>query len=54
MIAVVPDQAACMVFLTGGAFTPQARTFLSEVGNVQVEKPFDAHKLRVLVNAGLQ
>ena len=39
-----------MIFLTGGAFTPAARSFLDRVSNVHLEKPFDARVLRMLVN----
>jgi CheY-like chemotaxis protein/two-component sensor histidine kinase len=45
-----PEQAARMVFLTGGAFTPRARAFLEHVHNHRVEKPIDAQGLRALVN----
>jgi len=45
----VPDQAARMVFLTGGAFTPRGRDFLDEVANHRMEKPFDRQGLRALV-----
>jgi hypothetical protein len=38
-----------MVFLTGGAFTQQARTFLRRVPNSRLEKPFDPDTLRALV-----
>jgi CheY-like chemotaxis protein len=30
-----------LVFMTGGAFTPEAEAFLEEVTNPRVEKPFD-------------
>jgi hypothetical protein len=40
-----------MIFLTGGAFTERARTFLRDVPNRRVEKPFDVRELRALVNA---
>ncbi len=46
---IAPEQAARMVFLTGGTFTQQARTFLQDVRNVRVEKPFDAEELRELI-----
>ncbi|MEO8876908.1 MAG: response regulator, partial [Polyangiaceae bacterium] len=36
-----PDQAQRMIFLTGGAFTEDARNFLSVVQNARVDKPFD-------------
>ena len=44
-----PSDAARMVFLTGGAFTPEAGEFLDRVANVRVEKPFDPQALRALV-----
>ena len=47
---VAPDQSEKMIFLTGGAFTSRARTFLDEVPNLRLEKPFDARMLRALVN----
>ena len=45
-----PAQAALMVFLTGGAFTPRAREFLDATPNQRIEKPFNVGKLRALVN----
>jgi hypothetical protein len=44
------DQAGRMVFLTGGAFTQRARTFLDQVRNPRLEKPFDSQILREVVN----
>ena len=44
------EQAARMVFLTGGAYTPEAHAFLSQVNNACVDKPFDAGHLRELIN----
>ncbi len=49
-----PAQAARIIFVTGGAFTPAARTFLDAVPNQRVEKPFDAQHLRALVNDRLK
>jgi signal transduction histidine kinase len=46
----MPDQAARMVFLTGGAFTPDARAFLDGVPNQRIEKPFDTQHLRSIIN----
>jgi CheY-like chemotaxis protein/anti-sigma regulatory factor (Ser/Thr protein kinase) len=46
----LPDQADRVVFLTGGAFTATARTFLDEVPNIRLEKPFQVQNLRALVN----
>ena len=39
-----------MVFVTGGAFTDQAREFLDSVTNHRIEKPFDLKVLRNLIN----
>jgi PAS domain S-box-containing protein len=47
--AVAPDQAGKMIFLTGGAFSVEARSFLSEIPKIHVEKPFDPANLRAIV-----
>ncbi len=39
-----------MVFVTGGAFTPKASEYLSRVGNLKLEKPFDLANLKRLVS----
>jgi CheY-like chemotaxis protein len=49
--ARVPEHAARMVFLTGGAFTAQALAFLEAVPNPRVDKPFDGPELRRIVAA---
>jgi CheY-like chemotaxis protein len=36
-----PEQAARIVFMTGGAFTPAAREFLDRTQAPKLEKPFD-------------
>lgn len=46
----LPDQAARMIFLTGGAFGTQERAFL-EGGAAVLEKPFETRQLQSLVNA---
>jgi PAS domain S-box-containing protein len=46
---LVPQQASRMIFLTGGAFTPDGRTFLSEPPKENIEKPFDSANLRAIV-----
>lgn len=46
-----PDYASRIIFLTGGAFTPQAREFLDRVPNQRIEKPFDVQNLRALIRA---
>ncbi len=43
-------QAARVVFMTGGDFTPAARSFLDRAPNPRIEKPFDIDALRALVN----
>jgi two-component system NtrC family sensor kinase len=37
----LPGMEERLVFMTGGAFTPEAEDFLDEVSNGRVEKPFD-------------
>jgi ligand-binding sensor domain-containing protein/signal transduction histidine kinase/CheY-like chemotaxis protein len=46
-----PRVAERVVFITGGAFTPAARTFLDQVQNPRVEKPFDPEALRTLIRS---
>jgi CheY-like chemotaxis protein len=36
-----PGTEERLVFMTGGAFTPEAEAFLDEISNARVEKPFD-------------
>lgn len=45
-----PEQAAAMVFVSGGAFSPQAVEFLASTRHPHVDKPFLPHELRALVN----
>jgi len=45
-----PGLAESMVFLTGGAFTEEARAFLERVPNVRIEKPFEPEALRAVVS----
>jgi CheY-like chemotaxis protein len=47
--AQFPDRAEAMVFLTGGAFSEEARAFLGRVPNRCLEKPFDLDQLLELV-----
>jgi PAS domain S-box-containing protein len=49
--AIDPFQAQRIIFMTGGAFTPRAQSFLDEVKNLRIEKPFDPLQLRAVVNA---
>jgi PAS domain S-box-containing protein len=50
----IPEQAARMIFVTGGAFTQGATDFLHEVPNERLEKPFDATSVRALVQRYLR
>jgi signal transduction histidine kinase len=50
LLQVAPDQAARMVFMTGGAFTMSARAFLDKIPNQRLEKPFETQYLRALIN----
>jgi CheY-like chemotaxis protein len=43
---VAPEQALRLIFLSGGAFTAQARERLDQLGVPQVEKPVTANELR--------
>jgi PAS domain S-box-containing protein len=44
-----PDQAARVIFLSGGAFTAQTRERLELLGAPQLEKPITANELRACV-----
>jgi CheY-like chemotaxis protein/two-component sensor histidine kinase len=50
LVRVAPEQADRMIFVTGGAFTEKARTFLSATLKEHIEKPFNAANLRAIVN----
>ena len=47
---LAPEQVTRMVFMTGGAFTPEARAFFDEVGCPTLEKPFDRAGLLAVIN----
>jgi len=49
-----PDAARCMVFMSGGAFTPSARAFLDRVSNRRMDKPFDPSSVRSLVQRQIE
>jgi PAS domain S-box-containing protein len=44
-----PELISRFIFMTGGAYTPRARTFLETIPNNWVEKPFDAQQIRRLM-----
>jgi len=46
-----PELADRVVFVTGGAFTPQAREFMDRAGVPRLEKPFEIDRVRALVRA---
>jgi PAS domain S-box-containing protein len=54
LLAVAPDQAARMVFLSGGAFSPRVRAFLDQVPNPRLDKPFEMQALRDIVDQRLK
>jgi PAS domain S-box-containing protein len=49
LLTLAPEQAARMVFISGGAFTPQARSFLETTPNECLDKPLDNAQLRAVV-----
>lgn len=44
-----PHLAGRVVFVSGGAFTPDAQAFLDRVGNGRLDKPFDTANVRDVV-----
>jgi CheY-like chemotaxis protein len=50
LLEIDPQQAARVVFSTGGAFSGKARSFLESVANPRIDKPFGVQDLRGLVN----
>jgi CheY-like chemotaxis protein/anti-sigma regulatory factor (Ser/Thr protein kinase) len=49
LVQVAPEQAARVVFVTGGAFTAGARGFLEEVPNPRIEKPIEPSSLLAII-----
>lgn len=45
----LPDEAARVVFITGGAITARVEAFFNRVPNLLLEKPVDIDGLRALV-----
>src|SRR5262249_22342696 len=43
---VAPDCRGQIIFMTGGAFTPQAREFLAKLERPHLEKPFSEAQFR--------
>jgi PAS domain S-box-containing protein len=53
LASTAPDQAARIVFMTGGAYTIRANEFLASVPNTQIEKPFDIELIESLMRRAL-
>jgi two-component system NtrC family sensor kinase len=53
LVLTAPDQATRMIFMTGGAFTPDAAIFLAQDSIRSIEKPFRPSKLRELLQTVL-
>lgn len=49
LVEHAPALAARVIFITGGAFTPNAEAYLAKVDNPRVDKPYDADALRQVV-----
>jgi signal transduction histidine kinase len=54
LLALAPDQAQKLVFMTGGVFTQNARAYLDKVSNLSIEKPFRATLIQSVVQKLLQ
>jgi hypothetical protein len=54
LLRSVPDQAQKMIFMTGGAFSEGAATFLRSVPNPSIDKPFKAAALRHVVHSHMK
>lgn len=54
LLQVAPEQVDKMVFMTGGAFTDQAKRFFERVSNPAIEKPFDRAALVALLDGMLR
>jgi CheY-like chemotaxis protein len=46
---VAPEYVGRIVFMTGGAFTDDARNFLATTGTPHLEKPFTEATLRQVI-----
>ena len=45
-----PSLAERVIFITGGAFTPKARSFLDKIGNPRMEKPLNPAGFRKMIS----
>jgi hypothetical protein len=48
-VARTPELGDRVVFVSGGAFTPQLEEFMREAGRPWLPKPFSANELRAYV-----
>jgi DNA-binding NtrC family response regulator len=53
LVLVHPELAKRFLFMTGGAFTQTARTFLDRVAVPRIEKPFQSERLLAMVTDSL-
>jgi CheY-like chemotaxis protein len=51
---LLPEQAERIIFMTGGAFTPDTRAFLARVSNPRLLKPFRQEELERLLAVLIQ
>lgn len=51
LLRIAPDLAQRIVFITGGATTPEAAAFLETTTRPCIEKPLHARELRAAVSA---
>jgi CheY-like chemotaxis protein len=49
LVEAHPAVAARVVFLSGGAFTPKAASYMTGVSNLRLDKPFASAELKQLV-----
>jgi DNA-binding NtrC family response regulator len=49
-----PLLAPRFVFMSGGAFLPEAERFLQQLSNPRIDKPFDVATMRRLVDRMLE
>jgi len=54
LVDLNPRLAKQLIFITGGAFTPKAREYLSKIDNIRLEKPFDVANFKKIVGELIQ
>jgi PAS domain S-box-containing protein len=52
--ATRPEYLSRLIFMTGGAFTPQARAFLTKLDRPHLEKPFSEQELRDAIASAIR